>query len=119
MTQSTRTEADLPAARSLRGVISQHRVAVAGVISFCAIILGLVSAFLAAAALSAVEPNGLYVSCGPALFGRPSPLPDPDCADAYWPLVPLSVVAGSLAILSLMTAAWILITMRPTHLRRG
>ncbi|MEO7061901.1 MAG: hypothetical protein ABI083_19470 [Lapillicoccus sp.] len=111
--------ADGAAAQRLRWVMSQHRVAFAGALSFCAIILGLISGFLAATPLSAVEPQGLYVNCGPALLGRLSPLPDPACADAYWPLVPLSVVAGSLAILSLVAAAWISIPMRPARRSRG
>ena len=33
--------------------------------------------------LSAVEPHGLFVHCGPALFGQPSPLTDQACIEAY------------------------------------
>lgn len=51
----------------------------------------LVGWFLGAASLTAVEPNDLFVSCGPALFGRPDPLPDALCAGAYFPLPAASV----------------------------
>ena len=34
--------------------------------------------------LTGVEPSGLtFVDCGPAVFGRPDPLPHPSCATAY------------------------------------
>ena len=33
-----------------------------------------------------VEPIGPFIDCGPAVFGRPDPLPDPACASAYAPL---------------------------------
>lgn len=46
---------------------------------------------LGALSLSAAEPDGLYVNCGPALFGRPFPLPDPACSAAYEPLPVLSI----------------------------
>jgi hypothetical protein len=35
---------------------------------------------------------GGFVDCGPALFNRPDPLPDPTCASAYFPLPAVSVV---------------------------
>ncbi|GAA0193587.1 hypothetical protein GCM10008944_07980 [Cytobacillus oceanisediminis] len=56
----------------------------------------LVLAGVAAGALplSGVEPPGLsYVDCGAAVFGRPDPLPAPECSDAYAPL-PLVTWAG-------------------------
>lgn len=46
---------------------------------------------LGALPLSAVEPAGHFVACGPALFGRPSPMPHPACGGAYAPLPWLSV----------------------------
>jgi hypothetical protein len=55
-----------------------------------------------ARSLSGVEPRGLsYVSCGPAVFGRPSPPPHPACADAYFPL---PLVCWSLIGLGIMFA---------------
>lgn len=57
----------------------------------------LVLAGVAAGALplSGVEPPGLsYVDCGAAVFGRPDPLPAPECADAYAPL-PFVTWAGA------------------------
>jgi hypothetical protein len=33
--------------------------------------------------LTAVEPHSTFVDCGPAVFGRPSPLPDASCGPAY------------------------------------
>ena len=94
MTQSTRTGTDPRVPQSVRSVISQHRVAFAVVIGCCAMVPALVSWFLAAVSLTGVEPNGEFVDCGPALLGRPSPLPDPTCGDAYLPIVVLSVAAG-------------------------
>ena len=50
----------------------------------------------------------LFVSCGPALFGRPEALPDALCADAYFPLPVASVllmtagVLGTVLCLSLL-----------------
>ena len=117
MTRSTRTAAHPPGPQSLRRVISQHRVALAVTLGSCATMLALVSWFLASAPLTGVEPRGGFVDCGPALLGRPSPLPDPACAGAYWPLVPLSVTLGVLAVVGLTTAAWIVIRLRPSHHR--
>lgn len=64
-------------------------VIVVGVFSVLAALLGW---FLGAAPLTAVEPNDLFVDCGPALFNRPDPLPDAACASAYFPLPIVSVV---------------------------
>lgn len=37
--------------------------------------------------ITGVEPPGLsYISCGPAVFDRQTPLPHPACAAAYAPL---------------------------------
>jgi hypothetical protein len=61
---------------------------------------------LGALPLSAVEPAGLFVDCGPALFGRPSPLPHPTCAGAYAPLpwfsITFLVAAVALATLAVL-----------------
>lgn len=56
-----------------------------------AVILALVGWGLGALPLSGAEPNGMFVDCGPALFGRPTPLPDPSCGAAYSPLPALSI----------------------------
>jgi len=64
--------------------------------------------FLGAASLTAIEPNGLFVDCGPALFNRPDPLPDSACAGAYFPLPAASVafiamgVAGAISCLGIL-----------------
>ena len=66
-----------------------------------------------ALSLSGVEPPALsYVNCGPAVFGRPSPLPHPACADAYfplpvvcWSLIGLGIVCGIIAVALLAVAA--------------
>lgn len=55
---------------------------------------------LAGTAPSAAEPNDEFVACGPALFGRPDPLPDPACVDAY---APFDTVAIVLLVLSAVT----------------
>ena len=56
------------------------------------VLVALVGWFLGAAGLTAVEPEGVFVDCGPALFNRPDPLPDAACASAYFPLPAASVV---------------------------
>ncbi len=81
MRQSTRPATDPWVPQSVRFVISQHRVAFAVAIGCYAMVPALVSWFLAAVSLTGVEPNGEFVDCGPALLGRPSPLPDPTCGD--------------------------------------
>ena len=66
-----------------------------------------------ALSLSGVEPPALsYVNCGPAVFGRPSPLPHRACADAYspwpvvcWSLIGLGIVCGIIAVALLMVPA--------------
>lgn len=76
------------------------------VVGVCvSILLVLIGWFLGAAPLTAVEPNNLFMDCGPALFDRPDPVPHPACASAYFPLPVVSVlfmVVGALgAILCL------------------
>lgn len=60
--------------------------------AFLFFLAALLGWFLGAAALTAVEPGGRFVNCGPALFHRPDPLPDQSCAGAYFPLPAVSVV---------------------------
>ena len=68
---------------------------------------------LGALPLTAAEPDGLFVDCGPAVFGRPSPLPDPACADAYFPLPWLSIafLVGA-AVLAVLAARSVVLTRR-------
>lgn len=69
-------------------------------LGLAAIGVAVIGVALGALPLSGAEPDGLFVSCGPALFGRPSPLPHEACADAYAPLPGLSI--------GLMVAAFVL-----------
>ena len=64
--------------------------------------------------LSGAEPGGAYVDCGPAVFGRPSPLPDPACSAAYTPLPQLTVVLFAAATLAIVAA--VAIQIRPRRL---
>jgi hypothetical protein len=75
-------------------------VAVALIVA--AILAGL--GLLAGIAPSAAEPNNEFVACGPALFGRPDPMPDPACADAY---APFDTVAIVLLVLSAVTLVFL------------
>lgn len=68
------------------------RIALLVVAGCGALALACVGWFLGAASLTAVEPGGLFVDCGPALFGRPERLPDALCADAYFPLPAVSIL---------------------------
>ena len=77
-----------------------------------AILAGAVGTALGALPLTAAEPDGQFVDCGPAVFGRPSPLPDPVCAGAYDPLPWLSiaflvgaVVLAALAVRSVLASS--------------
>lgn len=64
--------------------------------------------------LSGVEPPDLsYVDCGPAVLGRPDPLPHPTCADAYAPLP-----AVMWTLLGLSVAALVAAVVVATGLRR-
>lgn len=71
------------------------------------VISGLLAVFFGAVPLTGVEPEGLsFVGCGPAVFGRPSPVPNPECSSAYnalpVPLVALTwllVAAGAAMLL--------------------
>jgi hypothetical protein len=52
--------------------------------------------------LTAVEPHATFVDCGPAVFGRPSPLPDASCGPAYNQLpVPLTFLTFGLVGISI------------------
>lgn len=55
------------------------------------IVLGAMGRLVGSAPASA-EPNDEFVSCGPVLFGRPDPLPDPACAGSYAPFDALAIV---------------------------
>ncbi|MFN2347518.1 MAG: hypothetical protein ABR616_17620 [Dermatophilaceae bacterium] len=65
--------------------------------------MALFGGFLGAAGLTAVEPGGLFVDCGPALFNRPDPLPDATCAGAYFPLPTASAV---FIVVGIVGAIW-------------
>ncbi len=73
--------------------------------------------FFAAAPLTGVEPNAEFIDCGPALIGRPSPLPDPSCTDAYGQVVLLSVVFGLAGVMSLIGGVWLLVRASTRKLR--
>lgn len=66
-----------------------------------------------ALSLTGVEPGGMFVECGPAVFGRPSPLPDPSCAGAYAPLPEITyglfvlAVAAAIVGLAMLTVSLI------------
>lgn len=72
------------------------------------VLVTLLGWFLGAAALTGVEPGVGFVTCGPALFDRPDPLPHPSCAGAYFPLPAASVlfmvagIIGAIACLALL-----------------
>lgn len=72
------------------------------------VLVALLGWFLGAAALTGVEPGGGFVNCGPALFGRPDPLPHPTCASAYFPLPTANVafivagIIGAIVCLALL-----------------
>lgn len=88
-----------------------HPRGVAVLVAACCAALGvaLVGWFLGAAPLTAVEPNDWYVNCGPALFGRPDPLPDALCADAYFPLPFASVLLITAGVLGAVLCLGLLI----------
>lgn len=65
--------------------------------------------FFASAHLTGVEPKGLFVDCGPALVGRPSPVPDPSCTDEYGFVVLLSVLFGLAGVASLIGGVWLVL----------
>lgn len=77
-------------------------------LSAAAVLAGL--GLLAGTAPSAAEPNDEFVACGPALFGRPDPLPDPACADAYAPFdtvaIVLLVLSAAILVLVVARAGW-------------
>jgi hypothetical protein len=87
------------------------------------VLASLVAASLGFAAgslnLTGVEPRGEFVSCGPAVFGRPSTLPDVACGTAYNQLpIPLTFLTFALLAFSavLLTAAVVqlIVRRRPT-----
>jgi hypothetical protein len=62
--------------------------------------------------LSGAEPKGLFVNCGPAVFGRPSPVPDPACSSAYAPLPQLTYVLLAAGFACAVVAVAILVGRR-------
>lgn len=68
----------------------------------------LLSWFAFAAPLTGVEPTTQFIDCGPALIGRPDPLPDPSCADAYRPVVWGGSLIGVVGIACLTGAGWLI-----------
>ena len=85
------------------------------VLTFAAAGLGTIGA-LAGLAPSSAEPGGIFVDCGRALFGRPSPLPDPTCASSYAPFDMLSTVTLAAAALLLFAAGLLFATEKsPAH----
>jgi hypothetical protein len=74
-----------------------------------ALAVGLFGWVLGAASVTAVEPDGLFVSCGPALFGRPDPLPDALCADAYSPLPAASILLIAVGVLGAVVCLGLLL----------
>lgn len=58
--------------------------------------------------LSGAEPDGLFVNCGPALFGRPSPLPDPSCGAAYalLPWVSIGLIVLAVTLFAVAVRQW-------------
>ncbi|MHB8274401.1 MAG: hypothetical protein ACYDC9_06490 [Dermatophilaceae bacterium] len=70
--------------------------------------LGIVG-LLAGLAPSAAEPEGVFVGCGHALFGHPSPLPDPACTSAYAPFDSLSILALTVSALIVLLALGMMI----------
>jgi hypothetical protein len=86
-----------------------RRIAVLVGAGCAALTVALVGWFLGSASLTAVEPNDLFVSCGPALFGRPDPLPDALCADAYFPLPAASVLLITVGVLGAVLCLGLLI----------
>ena len=94
-----------------------RKVAVLVAASCGALGVALVGWSLGAASLTAVEPNDLFVSCGPALFGRPDPLPDALCADAYFPLPLASVLLITAGVLGTGLCVGLLIRSATSNVR--
>lgn len=88
--------------------IKKHPVVTAAILASLAVTALLLSWFFAAVPLTGVEPGGNFIDCGPALIGRPSPLPHPTCADAYGGVVIPSLFFGLAAAASLVGSVWLL-----------
>jgi hypothetical protein len=82
-----------------------------------ALTVALIGWFLGAASLTGVEPNDSFISCGPALFGRPDPLPDALCADAYFPLAVASVLLITVGLVGAVLCLGLLIRSAPSSAR--
>lgn len=84
--------------RRLRAALAAGLVLAAALTAGLGLLAGAVS-------LSGVEPaGGSYVDCGPAVWGRPDPLPHPACADAYAPLPAAAWTLLGLAAAALVAA---------------
>ncbi|MEO7268713.1 MAG: hypothetical protein ABIW49_05860 [Knoellia sp.] len=91
-----------------QGTTNARIVMLLAIACVAGVMVAILGWILGAAPLSAVEPNAQFVDCGAALFGRPDPLPHPDCAGAYLPLpffsvsLMLSGAIGALACIDLL-----------------
>jgi hypothetical protein len=73
--------------------------------------------FFAAAPLTGVEPSAAFIDCGPALVGRPTPLPDSSCAGAYGEVIFLSMLCGLAGALVLAAAVVVVARQRADTVR--
>ena len=107
---TSRVEAEHTATGPQRSTfVAQHPVVTATLVAAVGVLALLLSWFAVAAHLTAVEPNAVFVDCGPALIGRPGPLPDPSCADAYQSVILGGLLFGLAGVASLAVAVWILV----------
>lgn len=60
---------------------------------------------------SVAEPDGVYLECGPALFGRPSPRPA-GCDSAYAPFDSIAIGLLVVAALALLAAVTVIVRSR-------
>ena len=103
-----------PAAAAPSGVSRSTQVALLAVGACSGLLVTVTGWFLGAASLTAVEPDGLFVDCGPALVNRPDPLPHALCADAYFPLPIVSVAFLGSGALAVVLCSWLLVRGRTT-----
>ena len=100
--------------------LGSARTLVSAVVLFGLSVVALLLAwFFAAANLTGVEPNDEFISCGPALIGRPSPLPDPSCADHYSGVVVPSLLFALAGVVGLLGVAWLLVRAYRGKRRQG
>ena len=60
--------------------------------------------FFAAVPLTGVEPGAVFIDCGPALVGRPDPLPHASCGGAYGEVIVLSVLSSLTGVVGIAGA---------------